>query len=276
MAFLNPYSARLRDFSSFAFNEQEADSNRGCWKEFFQKRGVRAPRALILEIGCSNAEFLSELAAENADCAFVGLDWKFKVLFKGAQKVDRAKLLNVALLRARAQDLSKIFAESELDEVWIFFPDPWAKPSQLKHRLIRESFLIELHKLLKPGGKIYFKTDHPGYFQWVLSIFGLPIPELADYGMAAETSAKGIQERSYRAKQVLVRKPHASQDELPAVSEAAKRAYRVERHSTRYWDEKSGLPPEGLRAMFATKQTLFEKGFVRDQLPIYYVELTRI
>jgi len=262
MAFQNPYFDKLSEFAAFVFNGPSIKANRGKWIPFFEKRGV-SPRKLVLEIGCSNAEFLSEVASANKEAAFVGIDWKFKILYKGAQKVDRKKLLNVALVRARAQEIADMFGEAELDEVWIFFPDPWAKKSQLKHRLIQEQFLLELRKVIKPGGKLYLKTDHPGYYQWMLAIFGEPLPELPEYG------APEPDEKSYKSKQIKVRRVE-DPELLPQKSAPACGAFRLDRHLKSYWSVER--PP----TMFSERHTLFEEGFVKDELPIYYLELTAL
>lgn len=268
MALKNPYAARLEEFSSFAFNyecpsssaardDNDVFAHHGGWEKFFLGRMGRKPSRTVLEIGCSNAEFLTELAQANPDSAFIGIDWKFKVLYKGAKRVQERKLENVALLRARAQELDRIVGAGELDEIWVFFPDPWAKKSQLKNRLLQERFLTDAFRVLKPGGRVYFKTDHPGYYQWVLALFGQPQPEMPAY------DAEAPEERSYRARQVKVRRV---EQELPEPNAAIQAMFRFENGSMNYWG--SARP----KAMFSETLTLFEKGFVRDELPIYYAE----
>lgn len=259
----NPYASRLEtEFSSFALNEDEVFRYQGGWEEFFLARMGRKPARLVLEIGCSNAEFLTEVAAANPDIAFIGIDWKYKVLYKGAKRVAQKDLKNVALLRCRAQELSRIFTDSELDEIWLFFPDPWAKKSQLKNRLVQEPFLKDAHRALHAGGKVYFKTDHPGYMQWVLALFGKPVPELEGYDEEAPT------ERSYRARQMKVRKVHSAED-LPGANESIQKMFALENESLNHWKEPRP------RTLFSETQTLFEKGFVQDNLPIYYAEFRK-
>lgn len=266
MALQNPYGTRLKEeFPTFAFNEQEVfqfhpENHDGGWGRFFSERLGKEPKRLILEIGCSNAHFLTTIARANPDVGFVGLDWKYKVIYNGAKKVQRDELNNVALLRGRAQDLTKIFGAGELDEIWIFFPDPWAKKSQLKNRIMQEAPLLEMHKLLKPSGRIYFKTDHPGYYQWVLALFGEPEPELPDYNDATP------EERSRRARQVKVRR--LERDLLPETSDNLRQHFKLDLHSKDYWRE------EHPKTFFSETQTLFEKLFVEEDLPIYYVELS--
>ncbi|MBI3544107.1 MAG: hypothetical protein HY075_12625 [Deltaproteobacteria bacterium] len=263
MAFENPYAQRIGEFASFVFNEPDID-RAGKWRDFFVARAGADPRRLICEVGCSNAFFLGDIAARNQNTGFVGIDWKFKIVYKGARRVESLGLKNVALLRCHAQLLTRIFGEGEVDELWVFFPDPWAKKPQLKHRLLQESFLGAAHRVLKPGGRLYVKTDHPGYFQWLLALFGAEQPPLPEY------SARNPAVRSYSARQVKVRR--LEDDNLPPPSDVVRRAFALERYSTDYWGGSFVEPA----AMFAGAKTLFEETFVKEGLPIYYLELARL
>jgi tRNA (guanine-N7-)-methyltransferase len=52
--------------------------------------------------------------------------------------------------------------------VFYFFPDPWPKNRHHKKRLFQKPFLNACHKVLSPGGTLFVKTDHDGYFDWML------------------------------------------------------------------------------------------------------------
>lgn len=62
----------------------------------------------------------------------------------------------------------ELFAPNEVDNVYIHFPDPWPKKRAFKHRLIQDGFLVELFKVMRPGGFVEFKTDNVDYFDWTL------------------------------------------------------------------------------------------------------------
>ena len=244
-------------------NDTDAHSLANGWKKLFAERMEKPPVGLTLEIGCSNAEFLCAVARNNPETAFVGIDWKFKVVYKGAKRIHRDGLKNAMLVRGTAHDLSKVFGEAELDEIWIFFPDPWAKKGQLKKRLMQEQFLLDAHKALKPHGRIFFKTDHPGYFQWVLALFGEPEPELPEYSATAPT------EKSMRSRQIKVRR--LEKEYLPAANAPIRAAFNLDRYSTDYWGDAKARTV----TPFSETPTLFESLFVKDGLPIYYFEMTR-
>ena len=76
---------------------------------------------------------------------------------------------NFVVLKDFWENIDKIFWENELDETYIFFPDPWDKSDKTrKNRMIQESFLTNLYNVTKTGWKLIFKTDHKWYFDFVL------------------------------------------------------------------------------------------------------------
>jgi tRNA (guanine-N7-)-methyltransferase len=99
--------------------------------------------------------------------AYIGLDWKFKPIFRGAEKAVKARLDNLLFFRAHAERVRFMFGEGELDRVSIFFPDPWPKKKHSKNRWVNADRLTDLHHVLSPGGILHIKTDHPDYFDWM-------------------------------------------------------------------------------------------------------------
>jgi tRNA (guanine-N7-)-methyltransferase len=166
------YAHRLIEFPDLIFPDDQAFKQRSHWRDFFSPRiGPTYNRELIFEIGCNDAAFLTTIAQQHPDTAFIGLDWKVKAIYDAATRVTELDLKNVALLRARAQDIAKIFCPNELDEIWIFHPDPCDRDVELKNRLISEPFLIDAHRVLRgEQSRICLKTDHAEYYEWTLKI----------------------------------------------------------------------------------------------------------
>jgi len=164
------YSEKLRGFSDLAFSDQAAFQFRGRWGDFFRQRmGSGFNGRVVLEVGCFDVGFLSKIAMKHPTTAFVGLDWKCKAIYDGAQRVAALNLKNIALLRARGSDLLKIFGEVEVNEIWVFHPEV-SKGKEV--RLIGEPFLLDAHRILRDSSSLLsFKTDHPDYYQWMLGFF---------------------------------------------------------------------------------------------------------
>ncbi|HWE04517.1 MAG TPA: hypothetical protein VG326_19080 [Tepidisphaeraceae bacterium] len=166
------YAPKLSEFSEFTFAEELAFQFRGAWRDFFTRRiGPAFDGRIILEIGCFDAAFLGGIAVKYPGAAFIGLDWKCKAIYDGAQRVARLGLRNVALLRARGQDLPRILEGGEVDEIWIFHPEPGETKSPSQSHLIDEGFLIDIHHVLANHSSVMaFKTDHSAYYRRLLAL----------------------------------------------------------------------------------------------------------
>ena len=71
-----------------------------------------------------------------------------------------------------------MFAENEVSEIWITFPDPQIKYKRTKHRMTNQHFLDKYRKVLKPKGLIHLKTDSEfmhGYTLGLLHGLGLEV-----------------------------------------------------------------------------------------------------
>ena len=165
------FADRLREFREFAFSDGAEFERRGAWPEFFRSRiGSSFDGRVLFEIGCNDGSLLARIATKHSTTALIGIDWKYRALHSAAERVVAAGLRNVALLHGRGQDVGRMFAEGEVDEIWVFHPDPCDKPQELRNRLVADLFLIDVHRVLRDQGSLVLKTDHPDYYQWTVSI----------------------------------------------------------------------------------------------------------
>ena len=178
----NPYQAKLRALRGRVFSDNDTEEFTGKWREQFvdaqaslrndaqaslhvDSRTSRRP--LHVEIGCNAGHVVLEWAARDPRTAYIGLDWKFKPIFRATEKAQKRKLDNLIFLRAHADRLHYMFGPDEIDFLALYFPDPWPKKAQLKNRWLTAERLREVAKLVRPGGTFHIKTDHLGYFEWM-------------------------------------------------------------------------------------------------------------
>lgn len=126
---------------------------------------------LVLELGCGKAEPTLAFAKKYPNKNFVGIDLKADRLWRPAKTALAEGLNNVAFIKMHMRFLDKAFKRSSIDEIWLTFSDPYPKDRQAKHRLTHHSFIVLYKKVLKPGGKIYFKTDDTDLFDWSIAQF---------------------------------------------------------------------------------------------------------
>ncbi len=129
-------------------------SLKGKWNTFFKN-----DKPIVLELGCGKGEYTIALAEKNPDKNFIGIDIKGARFWRGAKTAIENEMQNVAFIRTQIELIDLMFAENEVDEIWITFPDPQIKYKRTKHRLTNATFLKKYHNVLKPEGFINLKTD---------------------------------------------------------------------------------------------------------------------
>ena len=128
---------------------------KGRWRQEF----FRNENPLVLELGCGKGEYSVGLARAFPEKNFIGIDIKGARFWFGAKQALAAELGNVAFLRTQIELIEYFFAENEVDEIWITFPDPQIKFRRTKHRLTNPEFLARYKNILKTEGVIHLKTD---------------------------------------------------------------------------------------------------------------------
>lgn len=141
-------------------------SIKGNWRNFYFKN----PNPIVCEIGCGNGEYTTGLSEAFPDKNFIGIDIKGARIFKGSQYAFEKNLRNAAFLRNRVEFIENNFAENEVDEIWITFPDPQLKDNREKHRLTHPRFLAIYKKFLKPSGIVHLKTDSRELMDYTMGV----------------------------------------------------------------------------------------------------------
>ncbi len=157
------------EFASWTFDEERAPEFKGRWRQ--EAFSAAADRPLDLEIGTGNGTHFAHLAANSPERLVLGIELRYKPLIQSIRRVIRAGGQNARVARYNAYLLTEIFEPGELNDVYIFFPDPWEKIRQHKHRLIQDEFLARLFEIQRPGSKLTFKTDSQDYFAWAMTRF---------------------------------------------------------------------------------------------------------
>ena len=129
-------------------------SHKGKWHSFF---GNNNP--IIVELGCGKGEYTIALARKNPNKNYIGIDIKGARFWRGAKTAIEENLENVAFVRTQIELVDFIFAQNEVSEIWITFPDPQIKYQRTKHRMTNASFLKKYYTVLKEDGIINLKTD---------------------------------------------------------------------------------------------------------------------
>ncbi len=145
------------------FIVQDPERLRGCWRAEF---GNQNP--LRIEIGMGKGQFLLTLAQQNPDVNYVGIEKYSSVLIRALARQEELKLQNLRLIRYDAETIDELFAEGEVDRIYLNFSDPWPKDRHAKRRLTSDRFLARYARILAPEGRVEFKTDNVDLFDFSL------------------------------------------------------------------------------------------------------------
>lgn len=126
---------------------------RGHWREeYFHNQNP-----IILELGCGKGEYAVELARQNPDKNYIGVDIKGARMWTGATQALQEELSNVAFLRTNIEIIDRFFDTGEVQEIWLTFCDPQMKNP--RKRLTSTYFLQRYRHFLQDRGILHLKTD---------------------------------------------------------------------------------------------------------------------
>jgi tRNA (guanine-N7-)-methyltransferase len=125
----------------------------------------------VVEIGFGNGDALAAYASAYPLDQCLGIEVHRPGVGHLLLKVEELALKNVRVLCEDAvQMLSQALPANSIDEVHIFFPDPWHKKRHHKRRLIQAPFVQLLARVIKPNGIVRLATDWQDYADQMLTV----------------------------------------------------------------------------------------------------------
>jgi len=119
---------------------------------------------LIVEIGPGAGESLIPMAEVRPEANVLAFEVYRPAIARMLSSLVRAGVENARIVEADAvAGLEHLLPARSIDELWMFFPDPWPKPRHHKRRLVTPAFADLAASRLKPGGMWRAATDSPGY-----------------------------------------------------------------------------------------------------------------
>ena len=155
------------------YKREELDL-KGEW----QKEVFKNENPIVLELACGKGDYALALAKMYPSKNFMGVDSKGARIFTGSKTALEEKMDNLVFTRMKIENITNFFAEGEVGEIWITFPDPFSKEKNEKRRLTAQSFLKRYQQIAKRGATVHFKTDDLPLFHFTkqsVEDFGLKI-----------------------------------------------------------------------------------------------------
>jgi len=136
--------------------------------------GAATAPQFVLEIGSGKGAFLTQYAQKFPRNYILGIEWDLSCAHSTIKKLQKHGIKNAAVIRSDTfYFLRDLMPDNTIDEIHMYFPDPWPKRRQQKNRLIlRDGFLEQICRILKPGKRnFYWATDHETYNNLALQTF---------------------------------------------------------------------------------------------------------
>jgi tRNA (guanine-N7-)-methyltransferase len=138
------------------------------------------PAPLEIEVGSGKGLFLRSAATAWPDVNFLGIEVAYKYARFAAAGLVKRGLTNAMVVSG---DALRVFAEllpdACVEAVHVYFPDPWWKKRHRRRRVVCGTFVRDVQRVLRPGGRFHLWSDVEEYFRTSLEL------------IAAETSLSG-------------------------------------------------------------------------------------
>lgn len=147
----------LTTYSKYALDEQSVERHQGQWRNFFGTTDTQTP--LDVEIGLGNGLHFAHHATTHPHRLLLGLELKYKPLIQSIRRALNSGATNARALRYHAFNMDLAFSHQEINDIFVFFPDPWTSPRKPENRILNPRMVDLLYQLQRPGSNLYFKTD---------------------------------------------------------------------------------------------------------------------
>lgn len=176
----NTYIQALQShLKPYFLSEEQAVQWKGQWRKKLAFKSCK-PK-LHLEIGTGTGKHFSQLcSSQNQDC-FVGIEIKYKPLVQTIKALKDVACQKAKVIRYNARYLEDLFEKEELNDVYIYFPDPWPKTKNRKHRLLTLDFAKKLYLLQQNKSLLKLRMDSKEYFLDSVQYFKKAGYKILDY-----------------------------------------------------------------------------------------------
>jgi tRNA (guanine-N7-)-methyltransferase len=126
---------------------------------------ARPDLPLEVEVGSGKGLFMASASRAYPEHNFLGIEIATKYARFAAVRLAKEERANAVMLHGDARLLfSQRLATGQCAAVHVYFPDPWWKARHLRRRIMNDTFVREIERVLEPNGTLHFWTDVEDYF----------------------------------------------------------------------------------------------------------------
>ncbi|MDF2179109.1 tRNA (guanosine(46)-N7)-methyltransferase TrmB [Aliiglaciecola sp. CAU 1673] len=137
--------------------------------DFTEVFGRAAP--VVLEIGFGMGKSLVEMAANEPDKDFIGIEVHRPGIGACLGDAEEIGLTNLRVFEHDAVEvLAQCIPDGSLARMQLYFPDPWHKKRHHKRRIVQADFAQKVRQKLAIGGVWHMATDWENYAEHMLEV----------------------------------------------------------------------------------------------------------
>lgn len=128
---------------------------------------------LEIEIGSGKGLFINTSSDEHPDRNFIGIELAKRYAHYAGARLARREAKNAVMISGDGlKFMSEFVGPESCAAVHVYFPDPWWKERHRKRRVMKESLVKDIERVLTPSGELHFWTDVKEYFDSTLELIG--------------------------------------------------------------------------------------------------------
>lgn len=128
--------------------------------KFFQEKPV------IFEVGSGKGDFIAAISLAHPEYNYLGIERVKTVAGIMCKKLVEQGNQNVRVFPWNVELLFEEIKEDFVYSIYVNHADPWPKARHEKRRLTFITFLEQYYRILRKGGRLYFKTDNDGLYEY--------------------------------------------------------------------------------------------------------------
>lgn len=128
--------------------------------DFFQEKPV------IFEVGSGKGDFIAAISLAHPEYNYLAIERVKTVAGMMSKKLVEQGNKNVMVFPWNVELIFDEIKEGFVHSIYLNFSDPWPKKRHEKRRLTFITFLEQYYRILKKGGRLYFKSDNDGLYEF--------------------------------------------------------------------------------------------------------------
>ena len=141
---------------------------------------------------------MSAASGQFPDHNFLGIEIAIKYAQHAAARLVKAGRTNAVMLQGDGLKLFREFIpNSSVAAVHVYFPDPWWKKRHRKRRVMNESLVRDIERVLLPDGRLHFWTDVEEYFHSTLELIAATVKLEGPLDVAERTPEHDLDYRTH-------------------------------------------------------------------------------